>query len=113
MLYSEWNTLFEQSTSLGEIGQSKLNVYLTAIGLPTNADPTRFLFVLHTYHALFFKLLAAEVVLTNKLILGAPSDYCFAASTRNDRELMASLHGDIEDSDLFRNVNILNFVEGT
>jgi len=65
MLFSEWNSLFEQSTSLGEIGQSKLNIYLTAIGLPPNVDSTRFLFVLHTYHALFFKLLAAEVVLTN------------------------------------------------
>ncbi len=113
MLYSEWNTLFEQSTSLGEIGQSKLNVYLTAIGLPPNVDPTRFLFVLHTYHALFFKLLAAEVVLTNRLILGTPSDYCFSTSALSDTDLMASLYEKIEESDLFRKVNILNFVEGS
>src|SRR2546430_7880257 len=61
MLFGEWKDLFEQSTNLGQIGRAHLSTYLTSIGLPANADPTRVLFILHTYHALFFKLLAAEV----------------------------------------------------
>ncbi len=113
MLYTEWIDLFEQSANLGEIGKSRLRDYLASIGLPVNADPTRVLFILHTYHALFFKLLAAEVVLTNSLIPGARQDYCFGAAAMNDTNLAASLEHDIEDSDLFRQVRILNFVEGS
>src|SRR5436853_3243011 len=90
MLFGEWKDLFEQSTSLGQIGQTHLRTYLrtylTSIGLPANADPTQVLFILHTYHALFFKLLAAEVVLANRLLDGIPADYCFSASALNDRD---------------------------
>ena len=113
MLYVEWNDLFEQSTNLGRIGRARLDSYLTSIGLPDGSDPTRVLFVLHTYHALFFKLLAAEVVLANTLLPGTPSDYCFSAATLDDDQLLASLEEHIEDSELFRQVNILNFVEGS
>ena len=70
MLFEEWTDLFEQSTSLGEIGRSRLDDYLQSIGLPPGADSTRILFTLHTYHALIFKLLAAEVVLSNTLVPG-------------------------------------------
>lgn len=113
MLFSEWKDLFEQSTNLGAIGQARLDIYLTSIGLPAGADLTRVLFVLHTYHALYFKLLAAEVVLTNTLIPGSQSDYCFGTAALDDRRLVESLERDIEDSNLFRQVNILNFVEGS
>jgi hypothetical protein len=113
MLYTEWNDLFEQSTSLGRIGQARLDTYLQSIGLPLGADPTRVLFVLHTYHALVFKLLAAELVLANALVPGTRSGYCFGVSALNDTALVASLERDIEESELFRQVNVLNFVEGT
>jgi SAM-dependent methyltransferase len=113
MLYSEWNDLFEQSTSLGRIGRSRLDTYSQSIGLPGGADPTRVLFVLHTYHALVFKLLAAELVIANALIQGIRTDYCFSTSALDDTALIASLERDIEESELFRQANILNFVEGT
>ncbi|MBM4447545.1 MAG: hypothetical protein FJ023_09445 [Chloroflexi bacterium] len=113
MLYGEWNDLFEQSTSLGRISRARLNAYCQSIGLPGEADPTRVLFVLHTYHALVFKLLAAELVIANAIIPGIKTDYCFSTSTLNDETLMASLEHDIEESELFRQANILNFVEGT
>lgn len=113
MLFDEWNDLFEQSTSLGRIGRNRLDAYLQSIGLPANADPTRVLFTLHTYHALMFKLLAAEVVLTNMIIPGASSEYCFGAAALDDAALIGSLEQDIEESELFRQVNILNFVEGS
>ncbi|HMG73774.1 MAG TPA: N-6 DNA methylase [Pyrinomonadaceae bacterium] len=113
MLYDEWNDLFEQTTSLGKIGRLRLDRYLPGIGIPLGSNPTGVLFVLHTYHALVFKLLAAELVLANTLLPGTQSDYCFAASTLTDDELFKSLQNDIEDSLLFRNVNISNFVEGS
>ena len=113
MLYSEWNDLFEQSTSLGRIGRARLDTYSQSVGLPIGADPTRVLFVLHTYHALVFKLLAAELVIANALIPGIRTDYCFSTSALDDVALMASLERDIEESELFRQANILNFVEGT
>lgn len=113
MLYNEWNDLFEQSTSLGRIGGARLDTYCQSIGLPIGVDATRVLFVLHTYHALVFKLLAAELVVANALIPGIRTDYCFSTSALDDEALMASLERDIEESELFRQANILNFVEGT
>lgn len=113
MLFEEWTDLFQQSTGLGTLGASELNEYLHVIGIPPGADLTRVLFVLHTYHALFFKLLAAELVLTNSIFLGAPAGYCFAASGLDDAALLDSLGHDIEDSQLFRRVNIVDFAEGS
>lgn len=113
MLYEEWNDLFEQTTSLGKIARARLNKHLPSIGIPVNSDPTRVLFVLHTYHALVFKLLAAELALANTILRGIQQDYCFAVSTLGDPELFSSLQEDIEESRLFRQVNIRNFVEGS
>lgn len=103
--------LFQQGAGLGAIGKSRLSAYLASIRLPADGDSTRFVFVLHTYHALFFKLLAAELVLTNKLLTGTRQDYCFRAAAMVDRQLEESLRRDIEDSDLFNQVHISNFVE--
>ncbi|ABX03192.1 MAG TPA: hypothetical protein DEF47_12420 [Herpetosiphon sp.] len=114
MLFTEWKSLFQQGTSIGTRGRQKLQAYLQSVGLPESADITRLLFVLHTYHALFFKLLAAEVVLTNAIIPGmTQTDFCFSTAGLPDRSLIKLLVDDIEESKVFRRVNILNFVEGT
>jgi hypothetical protein len=113
MLFSEWQSLFQQSTSLGRIGQSKLGDYVETFGIPRDADPTKVLFVLHTYHALFFKILAAEIVLANTVLPGTPQDYSFRAAAAPDDELLRSLKDEIEDSALFRSANLSNFVEGS
>lgn len=113
MLFIEWKDVFEQTTNLGRIGQEKLESYIKPLGLPPKADLTKVLFVLNTYHALFFKLLAAEVILANTLITGLRSDYCFGTSSLNNLDLINSLTNDIEESNLFRQSNILNFIEGT
>jgi hypothetical protein len=113
MLYEEWNDLFEQTTNLGKIGRARLDKYLPTIGIPAGSDPTRVLFVLHSYHALVFKLLAAEVVLANTILKGTPADFCFATSTLDDGELFRLLQEQIEDSGLFKQVNLRNFVEGS
>jgi hypothetical protein len=113
MLYEEWLDLFAQTTDLGSIGKAKLNSYFVSIGFPQNIDHTQALFILHTYHALFFKLLAAETILANNLLRGVPSDYCFTTSSLDMNELLDSLQKNIEESELFREVNILNFVEGS
>ena len=113
MLYEEWISLFEQGTSLGAIGKLHLSAYLTSIGLPSDANLTRVLFVLHTYHALFFKLLAAEVVFVNNLVPQARASYCMSAAAMNDETLKESLDEDIENSYLFQQMGIFNFVEGS
>jgi len=113
MLYGEWQDLFEQSANLGRIGQTRLGNYFKSLGLPQNADPSKALFVLHTYHALIFKLLAAEIVLKNSVVQGARSDYCLSGMSLDKKQLIQSLEHDLEESDLFRQVNILNFIEGT
>ncbi|NPV69868.1 MAG: N-6 DNA methylase [Firmicutes bacterium] len=113
MLFEEWNDLFAQTTGLGDIGKAKMDRFLASIGLPSGADLTRVLFVLHTYHATVFKMLAAEMVLANKVIPTLPAEYCFGVSTLDDVALAQTLERDIEESDLFRQANILNFVEGS
>jgi hypothetical protein len=113
MLFAEWKDIFEQSTNLGEIGQERLETYLKSIGIPSESDLTKVLFILNTYHALFFKLLAAEIVLVNSVIPNLRSDYCFAAASLDNQALVRSLEHDIEESDIFRQSKIRNFVEGT
>jgi hypothetical protein len=113
MLFAEWKDIFEQSTNLGGIGQERLGTYLISIGVPHNADLTKVLFILNTYHALFFKLLAAEIVLVNSVIPNLRPDYCFGAASLDNQALAYSLEHDIEESDIFRQSKIQNFVEGT
>ncbi len=72
MLFAEWKDLFEQSAGLGTLGKAQLSQYLGTLGIPAGAELSRVLFVLHTYHALFFKLLAAELVLANSLLTRYP-----------------------------------------
>ncbi len=111
MLFGEWQVLFGQSTNLSRMGQARLGKYFDTIGIPTFADPTHALFVLHTYHALFFKLLAAEVMLANRSVFGAGSEYCFGAATLDDAQFIEFLERDIEGSALFQQAQVRNFVD--
>lgn len=113
MLYEEWVRLFAQVTNLGELGRARLQRHFERLGLPPAADTTRVLFTLHTYHALIFKLLAAEVVLVNTDLTSRPHGYCFQLATASDAKLIDMLRHDIEDSGLFRDVGIANFIEGS
>ena len=112
MLYEEWVEIFLQCTSLSAVSQQKLQKDLEGCALHSAAKHTHILFVLHTYHAFIFKILAAEIALNNTLIEGIQRGYCAEALARNDEELVKSLENEIESSGLFRQVNLLNFIEG-
>lgn len=112
MLYEEWTTLFEQTTSVGVRTRGRLRRELEAVGMP-NAEVTKALFVLHTYHALVFKILAAEMVLANVHIPGNPEGYCLETLNKDRDAFLRSLETDIEESELFRRSRIHNLIEGT
>jgi len=112
MLYTEWTDIFLQCSAMNAVNQERLSQDLESCGLPANADPTQVLFTLHTYHALVFKLIAAEVALANTLLGDAPQSYCPSAIAMDNETLIHSLETSIEGSQLFRQSNLLNFIEG-
>jgi len=111
MLYKEWTKLFSQATSLGRVGRSKTDEYLLSVGLVRPLDYTKALFTLHTYNALLFKLIAAEVVTTLRYKIY--SGFAAEASGLPCRDLRNSLDRRIEHAEVFIANNIENFVEGT
>lgn len=112
MLYKEWRKLFSQATSLGKIGQERIDNHLRQLGMPTTDDYTKVLFVLHTYNSILFKLLAAELV-TSIRYSDEISGYCLSLLCKDNQEMSRALKDDIEYSRLFKERGIKNFVEGT
>jgi hypothetical protein len=111
MLFKEWKKLFAQATSLGRVGKTRIDDYLLSIGLTRPLDYTRALFVLHTYNALLFKLIAADLVtaIRYKEYSGFAS-YASGSPTSALRDL---LNSQIEHAEVFVSNNIENFIEGT
>ncbi len=111
MLFREWKKLFAQATSLGRVGKTRIDDYLLSIGLTRPLDYTRALFVLHTYNALLFKLIAAEVVTTIRY--KEYSGFASQAAGCGTDALRDLLNSHIEHAELFVSNNIENFIEGT
>jgi len=111
MLFQEWRKLFAQATSLGRVGKTRIDDYLLSIGLTRPLDYTKALFALHTYNALLFKLIAAELVCATRY-----SEYSGFASDAYGRPtdaLRDLLNSRIEHAEVFVSNNIENFIEGT
>jgi len=111
MLFEEWKKLFSQAASLGKVGRSKIDTYLLSVGLAKPLDYAKALFTLHTYNALLFKLIAAEVV-TN-LRYKVYSGFAAEAAGLPCPALRDILDRRIEHAEVFIANNIENFVEGT
>ncbi len=112
MLFSEWRKLFEQATSMGRLARAKVQRHFKDIGLPQNVDPAEALFVLHTYNALLYKLLAAEILA--QACFTNVAGFCFAlVAESTDQTFSARLQRDIEHSQVFKDHGIRNFVEGS
>jgi hypothetical protein len=111
MLFQEWQKLFSQATSLGRLGQAQIDDYLLSIGLTRPLDYSRALFVLHTYNALLFKLIAAEVVSTIRY--KRYSGFASEAAGSDCSTLRNLLDTRIEHAEVFVANNIENFIEGT
>lgn len=72
-------------------------------------DPVHILFALHTYYALFMKLLAAHVVSRFQHVGASPvSDVERSPSTEALRERVQKL----EDGDVYSHLGVTNFLEG-
>lgn len=113
MLFQEWRKLFAQVTSLGYIGQTRIDDYLRFVGIPlpsTQLDYAKVLFVLNTYNALLFKLIAAEVVTT--LRYDQYSGFASKAAGCSLSDLRGLLNNHIEHAEIFTANNIYNFIEG-
>jgi len=111
MLFQEWKKLFAQTTNFGRLGQERIDTYLQRIGFGPPIDYTRALFVLHTYNALLFKFIAAELVTTIRY-----KDYSGFASEAGGShlsELREMLDNRIEHAEIFRANGIENFIEGS
>lgn len=111
MLFQEWQKLFAQATSFGRVGRTRIDGYLLSIGLTRPLDYTKALFTLHTYNALLFKLIAAEVVTTIRY--HRYSGFASEAAGLPCQTLRDLLDNRIEHAEVFVANNIDNFIEGT
>lgn len=111
MLFDEWETLYGQVSNLGVQRRKRVNESLGfdfAGQIPVEL-PAK-LFVIHTFHSLLMKMIAAEVVaahgmapgtsLANKLLL-----------LESDEALIESLRSDVESGGFFNTVGLRGFVE--
>ncbi len=81
---------------------------MTLSSLPRTRRQAELLFAVHTYYALFMKLLAAEIVaFFHKLPTPLQKMMAATTSAKLKREI-----ADLEAGSIFRHLNITNFLEG-
>lgn len=112
VFFNEWKIHFSEVCGYDvEKPSQKIKELAESYGLPIKGlKPANLLFSLHTYYALFMKLLAAELVSSvHQLPGGTPLRRMIQAvtSAKLRREL-----DDLEAGAVFRHFNITNFLEG-
>jgi hypothetical protein len=112
VFFSEWKIHFSEVCGYDvDAPTEKIKTLAESYGLPvTGIKAANLLFSLHTYYALFMKLLAAEVVSSvHQLPGGTPLRKMMNAPTsvKLRRELE-----DLEAGSVFRHFKITNFLEG-
>jgi len=108
--FSQWKILFSEVCGYDvEDASSKITKLGEFYGLPlSDLKPAELLFAVHTYYALFMKLLASEIV-TFFHRLPTPLSKMVAADTSS--KLKQEME-DLEAGSIFRHLNITNFLEG-
>jgi len=112
MFFNEWKIHFGEVCGYDVTAPSeKIKELARAYGIEAKGlKPAHLLFALHTYYALFMKLLAAEVISSvHQLPGGTPLRKMMQAAT--DEKLRRELD-DLEAGSIFRHFNITNFLEG-
>lgn len=109
-LFEQWYTQFSEVCDYEQATKLKINLFAKNFGITSQKVETfPFFFCLHTYYALFIKLLAVQVVqyytmsklgLDLKKVTGVSSD-----------ELKLYLKK-LEDGGIFKELGINNFIEG-
>jgi hypothetical protein len=107
--YRQWRVLFGEVCGYDMTNpRDHLRDVGRRYGRPED-DPIRVLFALHTYYALFMKLLAAHVVTYFQTIGSSPlGDMEQAPSADVLRDRLRQL----EDGDVYRHLGVTNFLEG-
>jgi len=108
--FSQWKILFGEVCGYDVDNPSdKIKKLADFYGVPgKNLKTAELLFAVHTYYAIFMKLLASEIVaFFHKL--PTPLEKMMRAGTSN--KLKAEME-DLETGSIFRHLNITNFLEG-
>jgi hypothetical protein len=113
MLFEEWRTLYGQVADLS-VKQVRNIIGAVEFGMDGpklgEAYVPAILFVIHTYHSLFIKLLGAEII-ANLSNSTAYKGFSVAASSLKDLELKLRLFDEIERGQFFSRAGIHGFVE--
>ena len=111
MLFAEWRTLYGQVADLSAKELDNINGTLLHLApAATREEVSARLFVIHTFHSLLTKLLAAEIVAAH----GLASARTFAdglLEIADDGRFLQQLDRDIEHGQFFESNNIYGFVE--
>lgn len=108
--FSQWKILFAEVCGYDVDDPSdKIRKLAQFYGVPAKGlKPAELLFAVHTYYALFMKLLASEIVAFFHR-LPTPLERMMTAGTSN--KLKREME-DLEAGSIFRHLNITNFLEG-
>jgi hypothetical protein len=109
-LFAQWRILFSEVCGYDVDDPSEKMLRLAeSYGIETEAlKSAELLFALHTYYAIFMKLLAAEIVAFFHRLPSPLQKLISAGTSKNlKRELI-----DLESGGIFRHLNITNFLEG-
>jgi hypothetical protein len=111
VLFEQWKILFGEVCGYDVSSSSQKFVELAeSYGIPTKKlRPAELLFALHTYYALFMKLVAVEITtLFPSRLTSTIHRFADAATNMKLKELFE----DLEDGGLFAKAGITNFLEG-
>lgn len=108
--FNQWKILFGEVCGYNvDTASKKIKKLAVSYGIrPTGVKPAELLFAIHTYYALFMKLMASEIVaFFHKL--PTPLEKMMKAVTGG--KLKREVEG-LESGSIFRHLNITNFLEG-
>ena len=110
MLFNEWNLRFS-SLYANAFNKTKIRDHLGEIAKEigvTKLEPSRLVFVVHTYYAFVVKIIAAEVA-TNLFAQATTSQIKAILESEDLYQVLRNL----EDGKFFRDLGVDNFIEGT
>jgi hypothetical protein len=110
VFFGQWKVLYGEVCGYEvEEPSDRIVKLATSFDIPLdNLEPPALLFAVHTYYALFMKLLASELITFAHRL---PSPLKKIQNAANSRKLRSELE-DLENGSVFRAFSITNFLEG-
>lgn len=111
MLFEEWETLYGQVANLGVQRCKRVSESLGFdFPCPIPVELPAKLFVIHTFHSLLMKMIAAEVVAAHGMAPGTSLAHKLL-SLESDEALIETLRLGVESGEFFNTVGLRGFVE--